>query len=543
MAALDEESSTAASVSSPAVIVLSDEPRLSSAALSTTLRLGSTTEEVFHPEFTHQCVGPSESFRGHRPFSEFVQRAWQQQQPTEATQNVVLHKSHLSHPKAAYECKIDISLAPSCRSCQVHIQRRSIKNMEDRIKSVEGGDNEPKAKKVKFDPSIKPAPKEEAPLSDQEIQDAISKALPSIRHATNKDSDKDNTPTIGDQEGEDYLTEPMGTVVQEYTVPQHKETNDGEREGSSTTNQENNVDNDTHQFVITVASPAADASAAAYHTEVQKLASWFIENADDVDVADDQTGGYWKVLYIFQKHRHCSSINCRYSLVGYVTLFHFQAPFHKPTPGIVVRICQALVLPPFQGQGHGKKALQCVYDSVMHQQQAQDQIPMVQVNVEDPAPGFVALRNKVDLKFLADHSEWWPVNYNSSSLDDKEYFSALLDAHATEMSSKAKITARQVQIVNELVKLKALLQLQGRLPVDASNGAPSKSENCKSSHGELETRFRLMVKKRLNRENREEMNNYPTKEEKKVFLAKLFDQEYQSYLLLVGVKERADKQY
>ena len=204
----------------------------------------------------------------------------------------------------------------------------------------------------------------------------------------------------------------------------------------------------------------------------------------------------------------------------------------------MVRICQALVLPPFQGQGHGKKALQCVYDSVMHQQQPQDQVPMVQVNVEDPAPGFVALRNKVDLKFLADHPQWWPVSYSSGSLDDKEYFSALLDGHATEVSSKAKITTRQVQIVNELIKLKALLQLQGRLPDDVSNvsGASSKQETTKSSHGELETRFRLVVKKRLNRENREEMNAYPTKEEKKAFLAKLFDKEYQAYLALVGAK-------
>ena len=326
MAALVGESSAATALASP--VVLSDEPHLSSAALSTTLRLGSAPGKIFHPKFTHQCVGPSESFRGHRPFSEFVERALQQQQQqqqnpmeTKHKEDAVLHKSHLSHPRAAYECNIDISLAPSCRSCQVHIQRRSVNNIEDTTSSVEGEeDNLPKAKKVKFDPSVEQAPKREAPLSDQEIKESISKALPSIRtiRSTTNDNDKVETPTMDDKEDEDYLTEPIGTVVQEYTIPKRKNANDGQT-GGTNTRQEKMDEKDNNQFVITLASPAADASAAAYHTEVQRLALWFIENADDVDVADDQTGGYWKVLYIFQKHTSCISIDCRYSLVGYGT--------------------------------------------------------------------------------------------------------------------------------------------------------------------------------------------------------------------------------
>ena len=54
---------------------------------------------------------------------------------------------------------------------------------------------------------------------------------------------------------------------------------------------------------------------------------------------------------------------------------------------------------------------------------------------------------------------------------------------------------------------------------------------------ELERLFRLMVKRRLNKEHREDMSSYPTKDEKKVYLAKLFEEEYEAYQRLLGIKK------
>jgi histone acetyltransferase 1 len=71
-----------------------------------------------------------------------------------------------------------------------------------------------------------------------------------------------------------------------------------------------------------------------------------------------------------------------------MTLFHFMAPFHKPNPGIIVRICQALVFPPYQGQGHGKRMMQILYD-ILHgkfQQKAYGnavRTPLAQINIEE----------------------------------------------------------------------------------------------------------------------------------------------------------------
>ena len=215
-----------------------------------------------------------------------------------------------------------------------------------------------------------------------------------------------------------------------------------------------------------------------------------------------------------------------YSLVGYLTLFHFNAPFHKPVPGIIVRVCQALVFPPYQGQGHGTKLLECVYD-LAHGKHTCYVHPIVQVNVEVPSPGFTFLRNIVDYQYLTrrENLTWWPKVLSNATTraahdDDAlsllvqgmDDFSALSEADLSILSTKAKITPRQVQLVHELLHLQALL-----------------ASISTSPDPDLETRFRLVVKKRLNREHKEDMTLYPTKSEKKAFLSRLYEEHIKPY--------------
>lgn len=480
--------------------VLSDEPSLSSAALSTTLQF-LNDDYSFRPEFTHQCL-PGEMYRGHCPRESVMQEKNHSLYHPDA----FLHKSHELHSKATYFLDVQIRLAPSCQKCQVIIKRTPITTTSC---TSEMSDNatEPPAKKLKPPPLVQP-------LTEEEIKASIAKALPSI---TEEDCQ------------EEFLDEPVGSILTEYSCRR--------REGK-----------DQQHFVVTVAD---GPSVTEFHSKVQKLALWFIENADDVDIGDDQSG-FWKVVYLFQKHETAESLVNKYSLVGYMTLFHFNAPFHKPTPGIIVRICQALVLPPFQGQGHGTRMMQCVYD-MAHGKYSNDICckgengTIVQVNVEDPSPGFIFLRNTVDYRFLTrldSLQQWWPAgspiakiimqsgeNATEASsmnafLDCKDAFCALSEEEALQGSSKAKILPRQVQIVNELVHLQFLL---------ASLGGYEKQSGDKE---ELEKRFRLMVKKRLNREHREEMSCYPTKDEKKAYLARLYDEEMEPYKTWMNKQEQ-----
>jgi histone acetyltransferase 1 len=446
--------------------ILSDEPSLSSAALCTTLHL---LDNTFHPEFTHQCL-PLECYRGHRPEESRITS-----QPLHEP-GTLLHKSHRFHDSALYTLHVEIQLAPSCRQCRILVHRTRHDHLEQ----------EPIAKKPR---------QEMEPMTEEEIKAFILKALPNIT----KDEDCSN----------DFCDEPIGTILAEYS-----------RHGQD--------------FVVTVAD---GITAAEYHAQVQKLALWFIENADDVNVGDDQSG-FWNVIYLFHK----TSDKKKYSLAGYITLFHFHVPFHKPVPGIIARVCQALVFPPYQGQGHGTRLMECVYD-LAHGKHTCYPHHIVQVNVEDPSPGFIFLRNIVDFQYLMrrENRSWWPkiksdTAANTNDVDDdiflslllqgKDAFSALSEADASNLSTKAKITSRQVQLVHELLHLQAVL---GSTNLTAGT----------SPDPELETRFRLMVKKRLNREHKEEMTLYPTKEEKKAFLSRLYDDYIDPYKKWMTRRQKA----
>jgi hypothetical protein len=45
-----------------------------------------------------------------------------------------------------------------------------------------------------------------------------------------------------------------------------------------------------------------DELVAEYHGNVQKLALFIIEMADNVDLTSNEGGEYWKALYVFRKH-------------------------------------------------------------------------------------------------------------------------------------------------------------------------------------------------------------------------------------------------
>ncbi len=275
--------------------------------------------------------------------------------------------AHQHHDTATHELQVQVQLSPSCLQCQVsvNIDPKPQVIVERALKRPRIEENEHKAQSCgeaasseaepvsnirdgnsgKQDSEENLHPNEctnvnestpERPMPVDEIISHCAKALP---------------PIVTELPQEDYLASPVGTVVKEY--------------------QQKGID--------FVGSLANGSDAAEYHKEVQKLAIWFIETADIVDLTSSQGGGYWKVLYIFRKHE-----DNKYSLVGFMTVFHFLSPFKKPKPGTIARVCQVLILPPYQRMGHGKVLLQQLYD-IAHDTSND----IVEINVEDPAPVLV----------------------------------------------------------------------------------------------------------------------------------------------------------
>ena len=467
---------------------LTDDPKVSSAALCIQLQL---VDQSFRPEFTHQCF-PGERIRGYQPHQEVI--------PHDKR-----HRSYEEHDSANQELLVLVQLAPSCGACTVDVQVRKKRNLRDssrsqsrvkRVKLVEEANNEDYEslgsetvgeEDSEFSSNGSDEDTDESDVGDgldpmgetrqrrmspAEISHTLKKALPNVKRRGKVD--------------DMFLEQPVGVVLTSY-----------ERKGN--------------EFCIALAD---GKEAASYHTSVQRLALLFIENADDVDVAS-QDGGYWKVLYLFRKHAE----NKKFSLAGYVTLFHFSAPFRKPLPGTIVRICQAVVLPPYQRSGHGRELLLTVHN--LAQGKFDDEIgkygsAIVEINVEDPAPGFVALRNLVDYEFYetvkASSGDWFEGRCSSTARD--AYFEVLAETAAREMSRKSKLTVQQMQVVYEISRLRGLQAMGDDRPSDLE-------ENDK--------KFRLMVKKRLNRDKKEELSLCRNKEAMKELLDEMYREQRAAY--------------
>ena len=99
------------------------------------------------------------------------------------------------------------------------------------------------------------------------------------------------------------------------------------------------------------------------------------------------------------------------------------------------------------------------------------------------------------------------------------FFSALTEKEASEISVKAKIIPKQIQIANEILKFKAMQDT-----VEHQRDRISSVDK-----DAIERSFRLMVKRRLNKEHRDDLLEEPSKEAQKALLAKLFDKELLGY--------------
>lgn len=122
-----------------------------------------------------------------------------------------------------------------------------------------------------------------------------------------------------------------------------------------------------------------DRGAGELLSRAEKIAMWYIETASSIDFNDDK----WEVVYIVKR------IGEQKMFVGYCTLY----TFHNPFLGSKIRICQVLILPPFQGHGYGRKLLLFIYNL------AASRSNISEITVEDPAEGFQNLRDLVDMEW------------------------------------------------------------------------------------------------------------------------------------------------
>ena len=463
----------------------------------------------FLPVYTHQCF-PDEFISGWQPMSsaqkssQQVYQRWRYGSVGEV--HAAMREKHSSYEQIngiENQLEVNVLLSPSCDTCKIEVTTSS--PPESNINTDEPATK--KARKVTFK---EPDDKSTQQLSIDDVIEKIQSSIPPIASITIDGSSTATNVAKSDNTGFDYLSHPIGTVLKSYRR-KIKYNDDTVEEGD---------------FVVTLAK-GSDPVVASYHNAIQPLARWFIETADDVNISDED-GGFWTVLYLFRKHDNKSSDNgtsFRYSLAGYITLFHFHAPFRKPNPGIIVRVCQALILPTYQRAGHGSDLLLSVHeyaDKYLHDYASSPTgMDIVEVNVEDPAPGFVALRDSVDYKRFVPLVESMRDTIGKlPEVTNKEYFQP---DDGLSISSLLKITRRQTEVMQEIYKLAAV----ERWKQDSKDNAQIE---------QVETYYRLMVKRNLKSHRTEELGACEGgKEEQKALLAKWFSQTHNHYRKIFGL--------
>jgi len=541
------------SVSTPEEVELEPTAGLSSAASCINISLPGY--RPFRPVYTHQCF-EGEYIAGFSPTDEAQDQARstadriRREANLERHDAMLPHSSYRHHKESDPRLEITLSLSPDCSRCSVtckesavpptmapnEIKKRPIVDTTNSAEEDKGSQGATKRQK----PSVTFADDQQngsrtnvaeeamaattstaaapsASLAEKmEIKDILCnlrRALPNIMYETEADDG------IAIKDG--YLQQPHGTILTEYKrkIRVGEGNKEAEEEGD---------------FVITLAN-GSDKDVTEYHNKVQGLAMFFIETADNVDLSSDEGGGFWKVMQLYRRHEN------KYSLVGYTTLFHFNSPFKKPKPGIVMRVCQALILPPYQRGGHGSMMLHQVYNIAdgyydtklkMKQECTGNMREIVEVNVEDPAPGFVALRNKVDFQRFKDSvtssndvidSKYLggSVGAPGPDIDNETFWLPLPESEAIVGAAKLRITPQQIMITHEIFKLYALEAHIARL-----------SGSVESIEG-LEKKYRLMVKKRLLKLHREELGACGGKEEQKAKLGLIFHETLRHYRSLL----------
>ena len=470
----------------------------------------STQNDDFHPVYTHQ-IFPGEYIPNYRPILP---------EPTEQIQQRrELHPSFQNQP-TPYGLLIQIRLLPSCAACVVHVTVQ--------LPSSQSCSKNINKKRSINDVLVNDDAREESKLIETIVRTKISPHLPPMQQCTFRYSttcDGDDTPhttsslstshntdephaaqkesvVVGKDDAPmpsslPYLHQPFGTILREYTT--------------------NHPNTHTTNFCISIC-PGVDCSE--YFSAIQTLSYYYIENASLVNIRDPD----WKVLFIFCQHTtsttatalsSSSSATRGFSLVGYMTLFHFQNPYRKPIGGTIVRICQVLILPPYQRQKHGQQMLHALYQYCSNNDNDTDTTTnttvaehnIVEINVEDPAPAFTYLRILVDYERFRNHfpdgfAMPHPNSVRTLTIQDEAFFKPLTDVKIiSHFQLVLKTTVLQIQILYEIDKLRQLQQHTKGLTDGDDQIAP------------LTKRYRLMVKQRLYEQNKESIDEQLKKQQ------------------------------
>lgn len=166
-----------------------------------------------------------------------------------------------------------------------------------------------------------------------------------------------------------------------------------------------------------------------YHERLQTFLMWFIEMASFIDTDDDR----WDFFLVFEKYNKDGET--LYASVGYMTVYNYYVYPDKTRP----RVSQMLILPPFQGEGHGAQLLEAVHRFYCGLPKVQD------ITAEDPSESYVKLRDFVLSKLCQ----------GLVSFAAEKLHRGFSEEMVKESQEKLKINKKHARRVYEILRLRA----------------------------------------------------------------------------------------
>lgn len=184
------------------------------------------------------------------------------------------------------------------------------------------------------------------------------------------------------------------------------------------------------EFIV-FKTPIVDDYTKKMHRRIQIFSLLFIEAASYIDENDPN----WEIVWCFNKNtKQC---------VGYVTTYKYwkykggKDFDHSDEVLYRGKISQFIILPPYQGKGHGSYIYKSIFDKWSKDNS------VVEVTVEDPNESFDDLRDRNDLEML--HSSGFFETIPDEYPINEEWMN--------KMQNKYKLEKRQFQRIVEMIML------------------------------------------------------------------------------------------
>ncbi|XP_030065388.1 histone acetyltransferase type B catalytic subunit isoform X2 [Microcaecilia unicolor] len=165
-----------------------------------------------------------------------------------------------------------------------------------------------------------------------------------------------------------------------------------------------------------------------YHERLQTFLMLFIETASFIDVDDER----WDYFLVFEKYNKDGAT--LFATVGYMTVYNYYVYPDKTRP----RVSQMLVLPPFQGEGHGAQLLESVHRYYISSPKVMD------ITAEDPSENYVKLRDFVLVKLCQD----------LPCFSNEKLFQGFSKEMVMETQQKLKINKQHCRRIYEILRMR-----------------------------------------------------------------------------------------